>query len=127
MNIEEYKETLKKSKGSKYKNKKTEYNGVIYDSAGEAKWAQFLDTCTKVKDPKDRVVNINRQIPYRFFINEKLIFTYIADFVVLYGDKRIEIQDYKGMRTDIYRLKKKLIEAHHGIKIIEITKADLPK
>ncbi|MBU6390533.1 DUF1064 domain-containing protein, partial [Patescibacteria group bacterium] len=38
---------------------------------------------------------------------------------VIFGDGREEIVDVKGMKTAVYRLKKKLVEAQYGIKIIE--------
>lgn len=34
---------------------------------------------------------------------------YIADFLVKYSDGREEVVDVKGMRTDVYKLKKKLL------------------
>ncbi len=48
------------------------------------------------------------------------MFTYKADFV--YYDKTLNktiIEDVKGMRTPLYKLKKKLIENQHQITITE--------
>ena len=47
---------------------------------------------------------------------------YIADFVYL--DKRtnkVVVEDVKGMRTDVYRIKRKLMLLVHGIRISEVT------
>lgn len=45
---------------------------------------------------------------------------YIADFKVQYPDGRIEYEDVKGFKTDIYKLKKKLVLAFYGIEIKEL-------
>ena len=39
--------------------------------------------------------------------------TYTADFVVEYADGRVEVIDVKGMRTDVYKLKRKLLLYRH--------------
>jgi hypothetical protein len=52
---------------------------------------------------------------------EKTVCTYIADFRYRRGPKGIlVIEDVKGMRTPVYKLKKKLVEAQYGIEIVEI-------
>ena len=44
--------------------------------------------------------------------------TYIADFVYYEGKKEI-VEDVKGYRTDVYKLKKRLMWVVHGIEIRE--------
>jgi hypothetical protein len=56
-------------------------------------------------------------------MTSELIFTYVADFS--YVDNvpphpMTVVEDVKGFRTPLYRLKKKLIEAQYGIAITEI-------
>lgn len=46
--------------------------------------------------------------------------TYIADFVYPDHDGTIHVVDAKGHRTDVYRIKKKLMLKVHGIRIEEI-------
>lgn len=47
-------------------------------------------------------------------------FRYVADFRYREGaDKRLVVEDVKGMRTAIYRLKKKAVELQYGIEIRE--------
>lgn len=43
---------------------------------------------------------------------------YIADFVY-YKDGRLVVEDAKGVRTDVYIIKRKLMLHIHGIKILE--------
>jgi len=45
---------------------------------------------------------------------------YLCDFMVVLDDGSIEYRDVKGAKTDIYKLKKKLVESHYPIKIIEV-------
>lgn len=44
---------------------------------------------------------------------------YIADFVYRDQNNNTVVEDTKGMRTDVYRLKKKLMLYIHGIRITE--------
>lgn len=107
-------------KGSKYGNIKTEYNGISFMSKREASYAQDLDLSKRAKNPKDKVVSYEVQVPYLIEINGKKICKYLADFKVLYADGHTEVVDVKGFRTDIYKLKKKLVEATYGIEIKEV-------
>lgn len=104
---------------SKYGNLKTEYNGYVYMSKKEANYAQELDFLMKAKNPRDKVVSYERQVPFQITVNGKKICKYLADFKVLYADGHTEIIDVKGVRTNIYTLKKKLVEALFDIEIIE--------
>ena len=44
---------------------------------------------------------------------------YKADFAYFADNKRV-IEDVKGMKTPVYRLKKKIIEAMYNVDIVEI-------
>ena len=88
-------------------------------SKKEADYASLLDSLQRAKEPKERVVSYETQVPFQIEINNIKICKYLADFRVLYKDGHIEIVDVKGFRTDIYRLKKKLVEAQYGIIIQE--------
>jgi len=47
--------------------------------------------------------------------------TYIADFRYREGPRGVlRVEDVKGVRTPVYRLKKKMVEAQYGIAITEI-------
>lgn len=45
---------------------------------------------------------------------------YVADFLVVYPGREPVIEDTKGARTPMYRLKKKQVEARYPVKIMEI-------
>jgi len=110
-------------KKNKFNAKKTEYNGEVYDSKKEASYAHLLDILKRSKDPKDKVVSYRRQVPFVAVVNGKKICTYILDFIVWYADERLEHIDVKGMKSgsayQMFRLKKKLIEALFSIEILE--------
>ena len=120
VSLDEYKNLMPRS-GSKYKNKKTIYNGTLYDSKKEAAYRQELDMLSGPSIPlAEKVVKIEEQVRYKMVVNEKKICTYVLDFKVTYAAGRIEHVDVKGMRTTVYKLKKKLMLACHGIDIVEV-------
>jgi uncharacterized protein YegP (UPF0339 family) len=107
---------------NKYNAKKTVYNGELYDSKAEASFAAKLDIARKAEAAIDRVESIERQCVYAIEVNGKHIAKYIADFRVTYANGEVKVYDVKGVATPVYRLKKKLVEAIHGITIIEVKK-----
>lgn len=111
MNIEEYRKLTKK--GNKYGAKKTLVGDLMFDSKGEANRYQELTLLQKA----GKIKNLERQVRIPCMINNIKVFTYVADF--LYFDLEEEkniIEDFKGMETDVFKLKKKVLEAQ-GIKI----------
>jgi len=102
---------------NKYRAKKTEVDGIMFDSKKEAKRYQAL--CA---DPS--VTSLTLQPKYDLLAHDlqtgqpvKVGF-YKADFKYLHNGEEI-VEDVKGVKTPIYRLKKKMVEATHGIEIKE--------
>ncbi len=93
---------------------------TVYDSKWEKDYRLILDAQTKAVNPKDRVVLINEQVDFPILINGVKIFSYFLDFLVHYADGSIKYIDAKGVLTDVYRIKKKAVEAYYGIKITEV-------
>ena len=125
MNVEEYKRISKSSgRKNKYNAKKTEYNGVLYDSKKEAQFARDLDLAKHAKNIKERVISWERQVPYKFVYEGRYIFTYKLDFRVHYANNIVKNYDVKGYKKGsayaLFRLKKKLVQAQHTIVIDEI-------
>jgi len=50
---------------------------------------------------------------------EILVTTYVADFRYKNKEGKEVVEDVKGFKTAIYRLKKKLVKAYYGISILE--------
>jgi len=102
---------------NKYGAIKTEYAGVMYASKAEATRAQELDLLAKVGFIKD----LERQVKFPIIINGVKVFVYICDF--MYTDNKTGlkvIEDVKGVRTAMFNLKKKCVEAQYGVQIILI-------
>ena len=104
---------------SKYSNIKTvTADGIKHDSRKEARrWVELtlLQRAGEISDLK-------RQVKYELIPKQEgeRAVTYIADFV--YTDKKTGttiVEDCKGFKTDVYRLKKKLFLYRYGIKIKE--------
>lgn len=125
MTVEQYRASLGiakkggKPKHNKYNNRKTIIDGIKFDSLLEARRYTQLLALKRGGLIKDLVL----QPVFNIEVNGKKICKYIADFK--YYDTKLGttiIEDAKGMKTDVYKLKKKLVEALYNIKIIEITK-----
>ena len=52
-------------------------------------------------------------------IGNKKVSSYIADFVYCEKYGSMVVEDVKGMRTPLYRLKRKWLEAEYGITVKE--------
>lgn len=106
-------------KANKYGSKKTIYNGVKYDSAKEASFAEKLDLLFKAKE----VIYWQRQVTYDLVVNGSKICSYRLDFKVMMKNGEFEYWDIKGCKTgsayQMFLLKKKLMAACHGIEVIE--------
>tara|TARA_R100000781_G_scaffold54064_1_gene35366 strand:+ start:365 stop:676 length:312 start_codon:yes stop_codon:yes gene_type:complete len=99
----------------KYRNKKTEVDGIIFDSKAEAKRYTEL----KLLEKANAISDLRLQPKFDCVINGKKICSYRADFDYYEYDKYV-CEDVKGFKTPVYRLKKKLVEALHNVKIVEV-------
>jgi hypothetical protein len=106
-------------KGSKYKNQKCIVDGHKFDSKAEAAHYQ---TCLKPKVVRGDILNLELQPRIKCIVDGVKICTYIADFKYIKKECQTTIvEDVKGYKTPVYKLKKKLVEAlHPNIEIIEI-------
>lgn len=108
-------------KKSKYKNKKVTYDGIEFDSIKEARRYQELKLLLRA----GAISDLRLQVPYELipaqYINSKCVeraVKYIADFVYAENGKEV-VEDAKGVRTDTYKIKKKLMLYVHGIRLKE--------
>lgn len=107
---------------SKYNNKKIEVDGIIFDSRREANRYKAL----KLLEQSGEISNIERQkrfelIPKQVDANGRIVraCSYVADFVYTDKEGRQIVEDVKGMRTDVYKIKKKLMLYVHGVTVTE--------
>ena len=100
---------VRAKRGSKYKNKRVRLHGLIFDSIGEA--ARYAEL------KKDRTVsNLYTQVAYDLGAGIR----YIADYVyeVEGNPVQVVVEDLKGVRTAVFRLKAKLFRERYGFPIL---------
>ena len=107
---------------NKYNAIKTTVDGITFDSQAEARRYQEL----KLLERSGEITGLELQptfdiLPKHKDIEGKTVrsMNYRADFRYLSGGQLI-VEDVKGMKTQVYRLKKKLVEYIYKIKITEV-------
>ena len=106
---------------NKYRNKPMMIGDIRFDSQAEAMHYQRL-----LADPSVKEILLQP----KFLLQEKFThaktgakhqaITYVADFdVTYYGDRR-EIQDVKGMKTEVFKLKMKLFDYRYPDLILRL-------
>ena len=96
---------------SKYHSKKVTYDGITFDSKKEAaryKQLKLLENIGYISELKLQPVYVLQE---GFKKNGKTYrkITYRADFEYI-RDGKTFVEDVKGMKTEVYKLKKKLFE-----------------
>lgn len=97
--------------GSKYGAKRTDFNGRKYDSKFEAKVAQELD----LRKAAGEFVNVEPQYRIKLYVylpdgSKADLFTYVCDFRCEKPDGSYLLVEAKGVLTDIYRTKRKILD-----------------
>lgn len=123
---------------SKYGNRKTVVDGIVFDSQKEAQRYRelllleragkisYLDRQTKFtlipaqREPSTETYKRgrNKGKPKPGKLLEKEC-NYIADFAYFQDDKYV-VEDTKGVRTEAYKIKRKLMLERYGIQIKEV-------
>ena len=108
---------------SKYRAKKTEVDGIAFDSKKEAK--RFMELELLVKN--GAISNLQRQVKFELIPSQKIdgkvaerACSYVADFVYLDKEGNTIVEDTKGVKTKDYIIKRKLMLWVHGIRIKEV-------
>ena len=101
---------------NKYRAKKTTVDGITFDSKREAiryKELKLLERAGYIQD-------LQLQVPYVLIDKSKygMAVKYYADFVYTENNQTI-VEDSKGMKTPIYKLKKRMMAERYGIIIKE--------
>lgn len=98
----------------KYRNKKTELDGIVFDSQKEA--YRFRDL--RLMEKAGEITELERQVRFPLRVSGEEICCYIAD-ATYRKDGKLVVEDSKGVKTRDYIIKKKLMRAIHGIEIQE--------
>lgn len=104
---------------SKYLNKKTEIDGITFASKKEAKRYEELKWLQKAKKIEDlqlqKVFELQKGFEDKKSKEKIRPITYVCDF--FYYDKEkgwYVVEDVKGVKTEVYRLKKKMFLNKYG-------------
>lgn len=110
------------AKQSKYHNQKCVYKGIKFDSKKEMAYFIKLELLEQAGEIHDLKRQVDFDLIETFRLNGKTYrkTKYIADFTYLDKDNKYHVVDTKGVRTDVYKLKKKLMAWKYGIEIEEI-------
>lgn len=100
---------------SKYHNRKTEVDGFVFDSRREAN--RYLEL--KILERAGEIAALELQPKFEMVVNGVKICDYYADFRYQEGGRTI-VEDAKGVRTDVFRIKKKLLKAIHDVDVVEV-------
>lgn len=126
-------ESPEPKKVSKYRAEKIDILGMQFDSKREAK--RYFEL--RLLEQAGEISNLQRQVKYdlipqqvehtqqnterkaKYRVIERAC-VYIADFVYVDKQGNTIVEDAKGVRTEVYKLKKKLMLYFYGIKIQEV-------
>ena len=120
--------------GSKYHSRRVYALGKWFDSQREAN--RFCEL--SMLEKRGYISNLKTQVPFELVpaqyepetigkrggvkkgkcIEKSVV--YYADFVYTEKDGETVVEDSKGVRTDVYKIKKKLMLHVHGIRIREV-------
>lgn len=102
---------------NKYHAEKTEIDGIKFASRKEARRYQELKLLQRAGVIKD----LKLQVPFVLFEKNEYgrVIKYVADFTYYEGDQYV-VEDVKGILTPLYKLKKRIVAEHFGIKIKEV-------
>jgi len=113
------KQAIGQTKAAKYRNQKTEYQGIQFDSRKEAaRYQELLWMRTA-----GVICNIELQPRYDLIVNGQKLGFYRGDFryeVVAIGTLVTEDVKSPATKTAVYQLKKKLVKALYGVEIVEV-------
>lgn len=100
---------------SKYHNVHTVVDGITFDSQREAKRYAELNLELLV----GTIADLKLQVPFSLDVDGVHICDYIADFVYQRDGQQM-VEDAKGKRLELFRIKKLLMWAIHKIDVVEV-------
>jgi len=118
VNLQQYQALMKQQrKEHKFKAKPAVVDGIHFPSKRQA--ARYLEL--KLLEKAGRIENLQIDGPkttFKLIVNGMLVCTYRADATYT-EDGKLVVEDSKGMKTDYYKLKSRLVRACLGIEIRE--------
>lgn len=109
-------------RGHKYNAQRTVIDGISFASKAEARRFAELKLMVKAGEIRD----LELQPKYPLIVNGQTVASYTADFRYRHnrdGFRDWVVEDTKGVKTQVYRIKKKWMAAQYAITITEIGRA----
>ena len=100
----------------KYRNHPTTIDGQRFASQLEGRRYNEL----KLLQWAGQISDLKTQVSYDLAVNGQHIARYVADFTYTDREGKMHVEDAKGVATSVYKLKKKLMKACHGVAIEEV-------
>lgn len=107
--------TTAERRGHKYGAVKTTTRGIQFDSKAESDRYVELVMLQKAGE----ITGLQVQTPWPLGVNGTHVAEYVADFTYYTRSGRFVVEDVKGVRTPVYRLKAKMFAAQYGLTITE--------
>lgn len=92
-----------------------EIDGITFASTMEGNRYTIL----KRMEKNGEIKHLELQPRFALIVNNAHCGYYVADFSYD-RDGKFVVEDVKGVQTPVYRLKKKLVKAIHGIEVVEV-------
>ena len=102
---------------SKYNARRTVVDGIAFDSIAEAnRWCEL-----RLLERAGKISGLKRQVSFTLIERSRYgrAVIYRADFVYAENGQEI-VEDVKGVITDVYRIKRRLMAERYGIVIREV-------
>lgn len=113
---------ITKPKKAKYNNHKVTIDGIKFDSTKEGKRYQQLKQLEKDGEIKDLRLQVKFELQPPINLGYKKIraINYVADFTYRDNMENLIVEDVKGMKTSIYKMKAKMFAYKYGFEISEV-------
>ena len=98
----------------KFNARRTELNGIKFDSKLEARYYQWLQT----QKAAGALLFFLRQTPFHLPGGTRLV----VDFTEYWADGTVLFTDVKGMETAEFKIKRREVEAQYGVNINVVKK-----
>src|SRR5690625_4823265 len=117
----------KNKRKSKYNNQRVTVDGYTFDSKMEAEYYHQLKLRKRANDIKDFKLQTRYLLQKRFRKNAKKYnkIEYIADFEIIHNDETRELIDVKGVRTQVFNIKKKMFHKRYPYRLTLVTREDI--
>ena len=104
-------------RGNKYGAKPVVIDGIRFDSTAEGnRYAEL-----KLMEEHGAIRGLVLQPRYNLYVNEQKVGDYVGDFYYWDNERNVPVlEDVKGVKTPVYRLKKRIMKAQYGIEIVEV-------